>query len=295
MPDDFTILINPNSANAGRTIRFFSQRNRKFQLCRTRPELERCMHASTRQGKYEFIVCGGDGTVNMFIDSFMSLRPVEQARIRLAVLPCGKANDLARELNIPGKPGEAYRAFQSHRIKKVDIIQVNGSYFITGGGLGLPADVIADLGVSTANRMLRTLFGDRQYLLVVLKKILFGYAVLHDVYINSDHHPGNYMLLCVQNQSFIGKRFQLCPGAKHDDGFMDVCLLPKTAVPKDLITLRNVLRGRHLEMPGTIYYRKRTLTITTPEKTSFMADGELLEHASEFKLRVLPRAITVLY
>jgi diacylglycerol kinase family enzyme len=102
------------------------------------------------------------------------------------------------------------------------------------------------------------------------------------------------MLVTVQNQKSLGKRFILASTAKNNDGYFEVCLLSKHSVFRDLMTLSNVVKGLHVG-GSLILKSNKVLTISTLEKTYFMADGELLDYSDVFAIRMYHQAIKVLY
>ena len=64
------------------------------------------------------IVCGGDGTV------FSALNSMDLRRQRLAIVPCGRGNSVARDLGIE-TPGQAFAAFHQRRFRELDVIRVS--------------------------------------------------------------------------------------------------------------------------------------------------------------------------
>lgn len=62
------------------------------------------------------VVAGGDGTLNEVINGL-----VDPARIPIALLPCGTANLLARELELPCKPAEIADMITGGVVRKIDM------------------------------------------------------------------------------------------------------------------------------------------------------------------------------
>ena len=91
------------------------------------------------------MVAGGDGTLNRVVRALGGLD------VPIALLPLGTANDLAHALGIPQNVlGAAHRVVEG-RLRRLDVIEVNGEPFVTVGGLGLAADAAL-----AANRLRRS-------------------------------------------------------------------------------------------------------------------------------------------
>jgi len=170
------------------------------------------------------ISAGGDGTINHIINSIMKIDKDLIKNINFAVLPCGTTNDLANQLSMSKDIKTALKQILKGKIKKIDLIKVNNNYFITGGGMGLPAQIVED-----SNKFSLTFFGklikrnmkDFIYFISTLKKFLFGYKKLR--LIESEELKNIELLaIYVLNQSFIGKRFNIAPEARNNDGYTDI-------------------------------------------------------------------------
>ena len=64
-----------------------------------------------------FVACGGDGTIHEVLNAICQS---EKDSI-LGILPSGKGNDLARELNIPSQPTRAIDILLSGQTKYIDV------------------------------------------------------------------------------------------------------------------------------------------------------------------------------
>ena len=104
------------------------------------------------------------------------------------------------------------------------------------------------------------------------------------------------MLISVQNQSFIGKRFMLAPNADNCDGFFEICIIEKpNNIISNLLMLHKIVRGKHLDSKGVFQYKTKKVLISTKKANHFMADGELLCYSNTFKIEIVPHAIKVYY
>ncbi|HTU75433.1 MAG TPA: diacylglycerol kinase family protein [Trebonia sp.] len=129
---------------------------------------------AARQGYELVIIFGGDGTVNEVVNGLMAVTadraagagaasgeafaddPVLRARPAIAIIPGGGGNVLARTLGIPVDPSTAttriVRAIRSGRTPRIIGLSLASSpgvaherYFTFAAGLGLDAEVVADV------------------------------------------------------------------------------------------------------------------------------------------------------
>ena len=156
------IFLNPNSLTSKKVISYFNKKQTSF-FSTKKKDFSQILLDQINKGQREFLICGGDGTLNNFINNFMKLKSNKRKKVILSILPCGKANDLARELNIPLNIEEIFDGIYQTKIKNIDLIRVNSNYFVTGGGLGLPTQVIESLNASKSRKVQSNLMNDFVY------------------------------------------------------------------------------------------------------------------------------------
>ncbi|MBL7051526.1 MAG: hypothetical protein ISS01_00390 [Nanoarchaeota archaeon] len=245
--------------------------------------------------KPKLIICaGGDGTINNVINNIIKIDLQLIRKINFAVIPYGTANDLANQLNINNNAEIAMKQILNGKVRKIDLIKVNNHYYITGGGIGLPAQIVEDSNKFSSTflgKLIKRNMKDFIYFISTLKKFLFGYKRLR--LINSEE-LNNLDLLAVYvlNQPFIGRRFNLAPEAKNNDGYMDIKFVkvPPTFL-SHFLTLSKGTKGELDNLKWVIKKKKNKITIKFKEPTYFMGDGELLEKSDQFKMVVIPKSI----
>src|SRR5512139_3589449 len=86
--------------------------------------------------KAEAIVAvGGDGTVREIVNGILG------SPVAIGIIPAGTANDLAAYSKIPADLAKAGDVVRGLRTRPAAVIRVNGEYYVTAGGLGLPSEV----------------------------------------------------------------------------------------------------------------------------------------------------------
>jgi diacylglycerol kinase (ATP) len=244
------------------------------------------------RNKVELLISsGGDGTLNHLINEIMKRKESVRNNLLLGVLPCGKANDMARELDIPGDLDRALKKIIFGVKKNIDLIKVNNKYFITGGGFGLPVEIIKEKDkISFSNYM-----GEKVYFYSVLKLFSSIYRGIDKLKANK-RTMNNLMLYAIMNQSFVGKRFHLSPLAKNDDGYFDICVIKRgKSRLGDIIMLKKVMQKKHVRSNGVKVYRTKNISINFDKKEYFMADGELIDLSKKFNFSIMSKALTFLH
>jgi len=295
-------ILNPESTFADKA-KYVLQKNKiRYVLSNKKSGMKQILEDNIRNDRIKFIVCGGDGTINSFINTYMQLSKNKRNLVTAGFLPCGKTNDLTRALDVPGDLEKALGKILKNKSQNIDLIKVNKSYFITGGGLGLITDVVKDadrISSGKKGKFLSRCIKDIVYVLAVIKNILFRYAGL-EVTVSSDNKKKqklkNLMLLSVQNQKFIGKRFFLTPKANNSDGVFELVFVEKPDnLISDFVTIRQIIKGQHLKSGKAKEIRAKKVSIYTKKRQQFMADGELLCFSDKFRFEIIPKAIRVCY
>lgn len=245
--------------------------------------------------KFKTVVAvGGDGTVNEVLNGLVG------TPVALGIIPTGTANDLATHYRLPRNIEKSSDIILRHRIHRTDLIQVNNRYFITAGGLGFPSEVASIAtsikSQSKAGRILGQILSSKLYVIASLLAIL---KAKHQNFLkvrwNGSAITSDVFSLTINNQPFLGKDFVITPDAVDDDGIFDVCLIKnsKTRAGKVSILMK-VLSGTHIHSSSVKMWRTDTLTVETDSPKTFLNDGEFLPESKEFKIRLLPRALSVI-
>lgn len=286
MKEERVFLINKKSGNSDEVINYLKNKNIEYYLGdnleKPRAEFRRFFN----EGKTEFIICGGDGAINKFINEYMKLSKNRRKNISLGIIPSGRANDLARALRIPLGIENSFNVLERGNTCEVDLIKVNDTYFITGGGFGLPAEIIKD--VNKLPNVVKKIMGGSVYFWITLKKFLFGYEGIRVA-------GKKFLAIYILNQSFIGKKFNISPEARNNDGLLNAKFvgMPPTLLSK-FRTLSKGGDGKIDELSWVSSKVKQGLKIRLEESSQFMGDGELLARGKDFDIRVIPDGIKIL-
>ena len=83
------------------------------------------------------------------------------------------------------------------------------------------------------------------------------------------------MLVAVGNGSSYGGGMRVCPGARLDDGLLDVTVLGPISKPEFIRVFPTVYKGTHVNHPAVRVRRTRSVTLRADGVTAY-ADGERL-------------------
>ena len=83
------------------------------------------------------IACGGDGTINICVNSMLR----HDIHLPLGILPAGTANDFAYYFELPSDINAALEIAIGDKTTKADVGTVNNKYFINVAALGAMVDV----------------------------------------------------------------------------------------------------------------------------------------------------------
>jgi len=201
-------------------------------------------------GAPRLLVAGGDGTVHH------AVRGLAGTATALGVVPVGTGNDVARALGLPGDPWSAAAALVEERAASVDLGLVGERAFVCTLGVGMDTPALTRIAQSRVLRRGRLL-----YALATLRTTL-AYRPREVVVTCGDARwEGPAMLAAVACTPTYAGGYPLAPGARLDDGALDVVVFPGRARPGRLANLARLLRGAHLGRGGVWSARAATARI----------------------------------
>ena len=241
------------------------------------------------------VVVGGDGTINEAING------IAGTDTALGIIPTGTANDLASFYNIPGDFSKACDVILDRNLYQTDLIRVNGWYYITAGGIGLPAQVAKIANTikcrDKGGKLLSKILGSNLYILsliwAVRRKCI--YRNFLEIQSNGNSQKIDTIFFMVNNQPFLGKNFLVSPGANNHDGLFNVCLAENS---KNFLKILNVLvktlYGGHITSPLVKTWSAKELCITAENPAAFLGDGETMPEGLKFEISIVPRALNII-
>lgn len=235
------------------------------------------------------VAVGGDGTVNEVMNGIMraSRRPL------LAIIPNGTGNDFYRSAFNNSTNGDFLSALKNPLIIPVDVgkieSQLGAQYFLNIADVGFGAAVVEIL-----NRQRKYLGGKASYALAILRTFL-GFTTPHlTIQSPSYQYSGPVFMVAFCNGDMFGDGLYIHPGAKVNDGVMNITLLKKIGLMDYVRNLKNLKTGKRINHPEAFYFTENDLNIKVSRgKAVTETDGEHLPIA-EIRVTILPSAIQLL-
>lgn len=227
------------------------------------------------------LAVGGDGL----------LRPVATA-IKgtdgaVALVPCGRGNDLARVLGIPRDPAAAARLAVEGGERAIDVATVDGTPYLGIASFGFDSD---------ANRIAneaKLVKGDAVYLYAALRALAAWRPARFEVTVDGTRHAVTGYSVAVGNSRSYGGGMLLLPHAELDDGKLDALLSKDASKLAFLRVLPKVFKGAHLDSPHVEVLKGEVVEVSSDRPFVIYADGDPIG-ATPAVMRVERRALRVI-
>jgi diacylglycerol kinase (ATP) len=220
-------------------------------------------------------ICGGDGTLNYFINKYPNLH------LPLSIFKGGSGNDFHWMLYGNLTIEQQVEKLLSGTIHFVDGGTCNEKHFLNGVGIGFDGEIVKDL--LGKNK----LAGKATYMLSVLKNITVYKEKTYSIQTDTELINNDYLMISVANASRYGGGFHVAPNAKVNDGLLDLCLIGKISPLKRIKYLPVIEKGQHLSLPFVQYEQLNKVTITSSSKIHAHLDGEYI-YSDIFEINCLP-------
>ena len=241
-----------------------------IERCKTEPETQ-------------FIVCGGDGTINEVVNGIMTSGAADKAAF--SVVPTGSGNDFIKN---------DFKKGASHLI---DLIKYNGRYAVNMLNIGFDSRVVEATEKYKQNHK-----GSTAYLLGVgnafFKKLNEHFTITcTDSDGKEESFEGDYTLCALANGQYCGGGFKFAPLSSLVDGLIDLLIINKVSRAKFLSIFGEFKKGNFIDGNGKIKKRfEKVITyikcrsVVIENTTSVCADGEV-EHTDTVRAESVSRAI----
>ncbi len=244
--------------------------------------------AAVGRGVARVVVLGGDGTLHEAANGLLHTGLADPPPI--TVLPAGTGNDYARMIGTRGlSPTNAVRRLATGVLRRFDVGQAWGEYFINSIGVGFDAAV--------ARRVNQTRWGTGlpAYLAAVAHMIGKFAPYPATVALDGEQFQDTFLLIEVAIGYSVGGGFRLTPDARLDDGLFDLCAIRKLSIPAILAKLPLAMVGRHTRL-RQVRMRRSTQVTITPHDGALLTqfDGEVRQRPGPLDIRLLPGALPVL-
>ncbi len=232
------------------------------------------------------IICGGDGTLNRFINAIENITYNND----IFYLAAGSGNDFLNDLNL--KPSKTPLKINDY-IKNLPKIEVKGkSYrFINGIGCGIDGYCCKEV-----NRR-RSLGKKASYTLIALKGLLYAFKPLRAT-VTVDEKEYTYdrvWMVPVMFGRFFGGGMMIAPtqDRKNESGTVSVIVAHNISKFKIISVFLSVFKGKHLKYKKNVaLHTGHNIHVKFSRNAPLQIDGETISDFCEYTVTASKNLIT---
>ena len=228
------------------------------------------------------VAVGGDGTINQVAQALV------KSDKKLAIIPRGSGNGLARHLGIPLDVKAAIDVINKDKTKSIDSCFVNNIFFGCTSGIGFDA-LIGKLFAESKTR------GFFTYFKLTMGQFVNYKAQDYKLYIDGDKEINTKaFFITFANANQFGNNAYVAPNADISDGLLDICILKSFPLWSVVGIGRRIFNKTVNRSPYMDTYRSKTIIVKREKKGPVHFDGEPAEMGEVLRYEVLPNSLNVI-
>ena len=238
---------------------------------------------AVRAGARVVVAIGGDGTMNEVAQALVGTPAA------LALVPCGSGNGLALHLGLPRAAIDALdlATCASGRIAAIDTGVADGRPFFNAMGLGLDAEIARRFNHLTR----RGLPAYARVAWATLRELSSERCTIR---CEDRTETLEALIVAVANSDQDGNNARIAPGARVDDGQLDLTAVrPTRLLGAAMIGLR-LFTGRLDASPQVLRLRSARFTLEREAPGFIHTDGEPHEAGAIIPVSVRPRSLRII-
>ena len=234
-----------------------------------------------KEGERQFIVVGGDGTLNHFVNGL-----TDPSKTNFGIIPAGKHNHFARYLNLPKNPVDAIKNILENPTIKVDYLKCNEYRALNLISCG--AIEIAE------NKYLTQDKDSKQSRRKILNDTLKNFDGIK-LSVEADNFKQKeklYTACAICNGGFYGDNVYVSPLSNMHDGLANVVTIDyndATQVKKDYKITRS---GKHIYKNPTSNSWSTQVKVTAKQPFDTMIDGEIYQFET-LEINVIAKGLNI--
>jgi YegS/Rv2252/BmrU family lipid kinase len=240
---------------------------------------------AARNGSSDIIVAGGDGTINEAIQGLAG------TKARLAIIPRGTGNVLARELGLPLDDAQAIAVAAQGNSRRIylglaidETINVS-RHFVLMAGIGLDASVVRRVQPSLKKRI-----GKGAFWISGLSHLATWNPRPFTLEIDGVKYEATFA--AVGKAPRYGGDLAITPGARLDQREFEVCIIQTTSRLRYLHLLSHAMRAGMPRNNPEVQFVK-AVTVKAHGDAQVQVDGELLGHLP-MRFEIAPHSLEVI-
>jgi diacylglycerol kinase (ATP) len=240
--------------------------------------------AAVVRGARLVMAWGGDGTINEVASALVF------GEIPLGIVPAGSGNGLARQLSISRKPADAIRHAIATEPRRIDVGELDDRIFVNVAGIGFDAHVAWRFNEQGTRRR-----GLATYASVAGRALMTYKPATYTIRSGNDEPrtPVRAVLITVANSPEFGNGAIIAPGARVDDGVLDLVVMEERSRFRTITQLPRLFQGTVDRAKGCSIRRITRATIESERPMVYHVDGEPASGGTSLRVRVHPGALYV--
>ena len=227
------------------------------------------------------VAVGGDGTMNEIAQALIDTPAA------LGLIPCGSGNGLGRCLGIVGRGRDPFDVLRDGQPRPIDTGVADGHPFFNVMGLGFDADIAARFA-----RLPRR--GFQAYVKTTLRAWRDFTPVKVNIRSVETTLAAEALMVAVANSNQYGNDCYIAPGARVDDGALDLTVIKPVSFWQALPLARRLFAGNLDGCPHVHRLQSARFTIERPAPGLIHTDGEPHEAGATVEVSVRPQSLRIL-
>ena len=294
MEEPIILIANPAAKRSSRkkierAVELLRSAGREVDLYLTEKggDAEEWARNAAQGGTSFLLVAGGDGTFNEVMNG------IAGTGTKMAILPMGTTNVLARELGVPEDvDGAVRRALEGeeHAVSLGRITFSHGSarierHFCLMAGIGFDGEAVHRIGAAA-----KKFLGKSGYILSGLRT-LAAYSPAELTFVVNGQSFKGYSAI-IGKASRYGGEFRVTPDARLMDPDLYACIMHGKKRMDILRYVRGVVTGKHLAFSDITYLK--TDAVHVEGSAHIQVDGDYLG-TTPATITVVPGAVKLIY
>ncbi len=284
-------IVNPNAGTSERVEEISEAVTRVYatvqgifevRVTKSSGDAYRLSEDARDKGYSTVFACGGDGTINEVASALVN------TPVALGIIPAGSGNGLAHALGIPPDIEEAVALASTGRVRKIDAGVIGERYFFSTAGFGFDALVSKRYNDRVGGRR-----GILPYVPIVLREFMRFKPEATIIKIDDKYMRVFPFFLTAANTPELGASAVIAPGAKPDDGLLDICLVQDIGLFEALRYTVKLFKGNIDREKKFRRRRGSSFELTRSNPGVVHVDGEPFEVGRKVKVSLLPGALKV--
>jgi YegS/Rv2252/BmrU family lipid kinase len=231
---------------------------------------------AAQDGADLLVVVGGDGSVHEVVNGLAGAGLGED--VELALLARGTGKDVARSLRVPRSLDPALEVAQNGVAKPFDVGRAHfrgndgqeaTAYFLNFAGAGISGAI-----AERANHSSKALGGRVSFMWATIAVFARWRTTPMTIRVDGVERSGRMLEVLAMNGDYTAGGMWIAPGAKPDDGVLDVVVMGDVTKLDFLVAFPRIYRGTHLSHPKIDLLHGSTIEVDGERALPVVLDGE---------------------